>query len=98
MEVNGDGKGHALFVVAHDQSGENFYFPGPAITFSGWKRVAVKLDFPTINPGERYASIWGGDGNQRPDFPLRGLTLGLNDSPDTARESGEIQIRDIHVK
>lgn len=98
LQVKGDGKGHALFVVIRDQSGENFYFPGPAIGFTGWKSLKVKFNCPVVNPGEKYASIWGGDGNQQIDFPLRGITIGLNDTPDAAQESGEIQIRDIQVK
>ncbi len=98
LQVNGDGKGHTLFVVVRDQSGESFYFTGPAIGFTGWKSLTIKFNYPTINPGEKYASIWGGDGNQQVDFPLRGLTVGLNDTPDTAVDSGEIQIKDIQVK
>ena len=98
LQVNGDGKGHTLFVVVRDQSGENFYFPGPAIDFTGWKTLTIKFNYPTINPGEKYASIWGGDGNQQVDFPLQGMTIGLNDTPDTAIDNGEIQIRDIQVK
>ncbi len=98
LQVNGDGKGHTLFVVVRDQSGESFCFTGPAIGFTGWKSLTIKFNYPTINPGEKYASIWGGDGNQQVDFPLRGLTVGLNDIPDTAIDSGEIQIKDIQVK
>ena len=98
LQVNGDGKGHTLFVVVRDQSGESFYFHGPAIDFTGWKTLKIKLNYPQINPGEKYASIWGGDGNQHPDFPLQGVTIGLNDTPDTAIDSGEIQIKDVQVK
>ena len=98
LQVKGDGKGHTLFVVVRDQSGENFYFPGPVIGFTGWKTLKVKFNYPIINPGEKYASIWGGDGNQQVNFPLRGITIGLNDTPDTAVDSGEIQLKDIQVK
>ena len=98
LQVKGDGKGHTLFVVVRDQSGENFYFPGPVIGFTGWKTLKVKFNYPIINPGEKYASIWGGDGNQHADFPLQGITIGLNDTPDTAMDSGEIQLKDIQVK
>lgn len=97
-QVNGDGKGHTLFVVIRDKSGECFYFPGPAIKFKGWKTVKIKFKYPEVNPGEKYASIWGGDGNQKPDFPLRGITLGLNDTPDSSTGGGTIQIRKITVK
>lgn len=97
-EVNGDGRGHTLFVVVKDKSGESFFFPGPAITFKGWKRIRIKFAYPKVNPGERYASIWGGDGNQNPDFPLQGIVIGLNDTPDTAVDTGTIIIRDIQVK
>ena len=97
-QVNGDGKGHTLFAVVRDKSGECFYFPGPVIKFNGWKNIRIKFNYPKINPGEKYASIWGGDGNQKPDFPLQGITLGLNDTPDSSTDSGRIQIRKIKVK
>lgn len=98
LQINGDGKGHTLFVLVRDKSGENFYFPGPVIGFTGWKTLKVKFNYPTITPGEKYASIWGGDGNQQVDFPLQGITIGLNDTPDTAKGSGKIQLKDIQVK
>ena len=97
-QVNGDGKGHTLFAVVRDRSGQCFYFPGPAITFKGWKNIRIKFKYPKINPGEKYASIWGGDGSQQTGFPLRGITLGLNDTPDTSTDSGEILIRNLKVK
>ena len=98
LQVKGDGKGHTLFVVVRDQSGEKFFFPGPVIGFTDWKPIRIQFNFPTITPGDKYASIWDGDGNQQPDFPLRGITIGLNDTPDTSKDSGEIQIRKIRVK
>ena len=97
-QVNGDGKGHTLFAVVRDNTGECFYFPGPAIKFKGWKNIRIKFEYPRINPGEKYASVWGGKGNQKPDFPLQGITLGLNDTPDSSTDSGRIQIRKITVK
>ena len=97
-QVNGDGKGHTLFVVVRDKSGECFYFPGPAIKFKGWKTVKIKFKYPEAGTWDKYASIWGGDGNQKPDFPLQGITLGLNDTPDSSTDQGEIQIRKIRVK
>ncbi len=51
LQVNGDGKGHTLFVVVRDQSGESFCFTGPAIGFTGWKSLTIKFNYPTINPG-----------------------------------------------
>ena len=97
-KVQGDGSGHSLFVVVKDNSGESFYFAGPVIDFKGWKNIGIKFKYPKINSGERYASIWGGDGNQTPDFPLQGIVVGLNDTPDTAIGSGMIVIKEIEVK
>lgn len=97
-EVNGDGRGHTLFAVVKDKSGESFYFPGPAVAFKGWKKIRIKFKYQKVNPGERYASIWGGDGNQHPDFPLQGIVIGLNDTPDTAVDTGTIIIKDIRIK
>ena len=97
-EVNGDGRGHTLFVVVKDKSGESFYFPGPAVDFKGWKTIRIKFKYPNVNPGEKYASIWGGDGNQHPDFPLQGIVIGLNDTPDTAVDTGTIIIKDIRIE
>ena len=97
-KVKGDGKGHTLFAVVKDKSGESFYFPGQAITFKGWKTIKIKFNYPKVNPGEKFASIWGGDGNQHPDFPLQGIVIGLNDTPDTAVDTGTIMIKDIRIK
>lgn len=97
-KVKGDGKGHSLFAVVKDRSGESFFFTGPAITFRGWKTIRIKFTYPKVNPGEKYASVWGGDGNQHPDFPLQGIVIGLNDTPDTAVDTGTIIIKDIRIK
>ena len=97
-KVKGDGKGHSLFAVVKDRSGESFFFPGPAITFRGWKTIRIKFAYPKVNPGEKYASVWGGDGNQHPDFPLQGIVIGLNDTPDTAVDTGTIIIKDIRIE
>lgn len=97
-KVKGDGKGHTLFAVVKDRSGESFFFPGPAITFRGWKTIRIKFAYPKVNPGEKYASVWGGDGNQHPDFPLQAVVIGLNDTPDTAVDTGTIIIKDIRIE
>lgn len=97
-ELYGDGKGHKLFIVIKDKSGESFYLAGPSVSFKGWKKIRIKFKYPKVNPGEKYASIWGGDGNQHVDFPLQGILIGLNDTPDTAINSGTIIIKNIQIK
>ena len=62
-QVNGDGKGHTLFAVVRDRSGQCFYFPGPAITFKGWKNIRKSV------PGKNMRRSGTGTAAGRRVFP-----------------------------
>ena len=90
--------GHRPFMVLTDKNGEKHYF-----TLTGTRRIASQvisrkgtmtlkgeISIANKHPGEYFAFRWGGDDNQRIDFPIKKLMLGLNDSPDTFRGKGKI--------
>lgn len=77
-----DGR-QVAFVVLTDANGESHCFKSGAVN-SG-QRQTRKLAIKEKNdyPGEYFATRWGGDDNQRIDWPVKKITLGINDTPDT---------------
>ncbi len=97
--VSGEGKGHELFIVLYDAGGEAHFAALGALPESGKKTFNLRLGklLPKVEPFERYASKWGGDGNQTVDLPVKKITLGINDVPDTSMDRGQIVIENLKI-
>lgn len=93
------GKGHELFLVLYDRSGEAHYAKLTAIRDDGPRDYSFQLSklMPAIKPYNVYASKWGGDGNQELDLPVKRITIGINDIPDTAQERGQLVIENLKI-
>lgn len=74
-----DGR-HQVFVILTDSGGEShlFKFSGA----SGRGRTEVEILSENENPGEYFAWRWGGDDNQKIDWPVKTVAFGVNDRPD----------------
>lgn len=92
-------KGHRPFIVLTDKNGENHYFSlrntrniaAQAFRNPGKRfRLTTPIRIKNDHPGEYFAFRWGGDNNQRIDFPIKKIALGLNDYPDTFQGKGSI--------
>lgn len=81
--VRGDGSGAALRCRFRDVTGETFQPAGEAISWTGWRRVALPLDGAS-------ASFWGGDGDGELDYPIAWDSLLLVDPSPTGGE-GELR-------
>ena len=70
-----------LFVVLTDAKGESHLFE---FSQGGPERQMVRAKVFGSNkyPGEHFAWRWGGDDNQKIDWPVRKIALSVNDSPD----------------
>ncbi|MDD2710973.1 MAG: hypothetical protein PHV34_23595 [Verrucomicrobiae bacterium] len=99
LTAYGDGSGHELFAVFEDASGEKHYLPLQVVNWKGWKTFYVPfkklLDAPIR--GSVSATHWGGDGSQYLKFPIRRLTIGLNDKPDSFQGSGQLWLKEILI-
>lgn len=90
--------GHRPFMVLTDRNYEKHYFAladtrriaGQAITKSGTQTRQGKIAVANEHPGEYFEFRWGGDDNQKIDFPVKKLMLGINDFPDTFQGKGRI--------
>lgn len=98
MEITSDGKGHRLFFVLTDKSGEAHLTGKPvSLKFKGRKKINMVIPLPKEEPYNILDSIWGGDGNQHLDLPLKSLTVVLDDSPDASMDSGVITIKNLKI-
>lgn len=88
--------GSRPFVVLSDLSGEKHYFSlintrtiaDQSLKKAGRHVLSIPIPEQNQHPGEKYAFRWGGDDNQRIDFPVKSILLGLNDYPDAVQGSG----------
>ena len=98
MEITGDGKGHRLFFVLTDKSGESHLTEKPILlNFTGRKKFDMIIPLPPEKPYNILDSIWGGDGNQHLDLPLKSLTVVIDDCPDVSTDSGVITIKKLKI-
>lgn len=98
MEITSNGKGHRLFFVLTDKSGEAHLTNKPImLTFQGSKKIDMVIPLPPEKPYDILDSNWGGDENQHLDLPLKSLTIVLDDCPDASTDAGVISIKDLKV-
>ncbi len=96
VELTISAAGPRPFVVLSDSGGEKHYFSlvntqniaGQALKKPGRHTLSIPVPAQNQHPGERFAFRWGGDDNQRIDFPVKAVMLGLNDFPDDVQEKG----------
>jgi len=86
-----------LFVVLTDKNGEShlFKFNTPG---NGRHKVKTTVKERNDHPGEYFAWRWGGDDNQRIDWPVKKVAFGVNDTPDTLVGKVEVIFHSFEVK
>ncbi len=97
MEVECSNPGHRLFFVLVDASGESHLVQKPLELSFQKKTLVYPLTLVKEVPYNINDSIWGGDKNQHLDLPLRSITIGIDDVPDTAKGSGTVTIRNLKI-
>ena len=97
MEVECSNPGHRLFFVLVDANGESHLVQKPLELNFQKKKLVYTLALVKKVPYNIYDSVWGGDGNQHLDLPLRSITIGIDDVPDTAKGKGTVTIRNLKI-
>lgn len=103
VELSTKIKGHRPYLILVDAGNEFHYMsihpsdmiPAQAIKTTGKLSFTAPLPLKNRFRGERHARHWGGDDNQRIDFPLKKIYIGLNDYPDAFVGKGEILFHKI---
>jgi len=97
MDVEGDGSRNNFFVILHDASGEQHLVLKTFLAWQGWQDVGVNLQTFLESPAsmERFAIHWGGDNNQRIDFPIKGMDIGVAKDAIKVKDSGQVRFRNV---
>ena len=97
LDVEGDGTRNDFFVIVHDASGEQHLVMSTGIAWSGWQDVGVNLGAFLKSPeqNERLVIHWGGDHNQRIDFPIRTLDIGVVKRGIRTADQGQFRFRNV---
>jgi len=97
MDLEGDGSGNSVFVIVHDASGEQHLVIATGLAWSGWQEVGVNLKTFLESPAnmERRVIHWEGDGNQRIDFPVRAVDIGVAKRGSRAADRGQVRFRNV---
>lgn len=106
VEITADKPGHRPFIVLTDKNGEKHYFSlvntkrikEQVIKKAGRQKLTTPILIKNKHRGEYFAFRWGGDDNQKIDFPVKRIMLGLNDHPDESMDSGRIVFHSILFK
>jgi hypothetical protein len=90
LDIDGDGSRNAFFLILHDASGEQHLLPPITIAWTGRQEVDLPLGRFAVSPSDltRLATHWGGDGNQRIDFPVRAVDVGIAKRAGRRADSG----------
>lgn len=97
MTVHSDGKGHRLFFVLIDKSGEHHLITNPVILNKKTGKINTRLQLTPESPYNIPDTVWGGDKNVHLDLPLKGIKVVLDDKPDAFKGSGVVTIKDLTI-
>lgn len=97
LDMEGDGSGNGLFVIVHDASGEQHLAMATGLAWKGFQDVGVNLKTFLQGPAgmERLAIHWGGDGNQKIDFPIKAIDIGVVKRGSRTTDRGQLRFRDV---
>jgi len=98
-DVEGDGSGNKLFIIVHDRTGEQHLVGAFALTWTGWQECAANLTAFLESPPDkqRLHTRWEGDENQRIDFPITKVDVGVAKRWARGLDKGLVRFRNLRV-
>lgn len=100
LNVEGDGSRNKFFIIVHDKSGEQHLVESRTLSWDGAHEIKVDIQNFLVPPPERVieATHWDGDKNQKIDFPITALDIGVCSREKAIKQSGRIGISDLHFE
>lgn len=97
LDVHADGSGNTLFIVLHDQTGEQHLVVKAPMEWQGWQDVGVNLGAFLAGPlnRERSAIHWKGDGNQKIDFAITAMDIGIAKRGTRRTGGGAVRFKNV---
>jgi hypothetical protein len=97
MEVEGDGSVNNFFIILHDADGEQHLAFRAPTAWRDWQTIEVDLKPYLQSPPDMQRLIvhWGGNENQKIDFPLTAVDIGIAKREARKADEGRIRFRNI---
>ena len=97
MDVEGDSSKNNFFVIVHDASGEQHVVVKTGLAWQGWQEVGVSLRTYLESPEkmERLVIHWGGDENQKIDFPIKAIDIGVAKHGAKVKDGGRVKFKNV---
>jgi hypothetical protein len=97
IKIKGNGSKHRIFFVLTDATGEKHYLACKSLRNTNWAVLDISLEehLKPLLPGEVTGNSWGGDANQKIDFPITQIMVGINDIPDSFIGNGEFEVSEF---
>ncbi|MSQ95518.1 MAG: hypothetical protein EXR98_13295 [Gemmataceae bacterium] len=97
MDVESDNSRNTFFIIVHDVSGEQHLVFKTGMAWKGWQNVGVNLQTFLESPPKLERSIihWGGDQNQKIDFPIKAIDIGVAKHHIRVKDSGQVRFRNV---
>ncbi len=97
MDVEGDGSKNNFFIIVHDASGEQHLLLKTCLTRQGWQEIGVSLEpyFESPKQMQRFITHWDGDENQKIDFPIKAVAIGVAKHGKRVKDGGQVRFRNV---
>jgi len=97
LDVEGDGSRNNFFVILHDASGEQHLVINTPMAWQGWQEAGCNMKEFLESPAnmQRFAIHWGGDNNQKIDFPIKAIDIGVAKHWLKVKDAGQIRFKNI---
>jgi len=100
LNIEGDNSQNRFFIIIHDKSGEQHLVEGRSISWNGPHEIKVDIECFFKAPPERVieATHWDGDKNQKINFPITALDIGVCKREKALKQSGRIGISNLRFE
>ncbi len=97
MDVEGDGSANNFFIILHDATGEQHLAFRAPLAWQDRQSIEVDLKPYLESPPDMQRLIvhWGGDENQRIDFPLTAIDIGVAKRSSRSTDDGQLRFSNI---
>ena len=97
LDLDADNSTHTFFIIIHDQSGEQHLVVKTYLGWQGWQELGVNLESFLTSPDNkaRTALHWDGDGNQKIDFPITAMDVGIAKRGRSNNGSGALRLKNV---
>ena len=97
IDVKSDGSKNNFFIILHDSSGEQHLVLKTTLVWQKWLNIGIDLKPYLKSPAKSQRLIihWSGDENQKIDFPVKIIDIGVSKCSRRIKNKGQIRFRNV---